>query len=87
MNKQQANNLTSLIICFFKQHIYFCFLLSMLRPIYFLKLFLFRKLIFLLYWSLAAISVPGESLVCVCVFFVMYTLLIKKQGKRLRKMK
>ena len=30
---KQANNLTSLIICFFKQRIYFYFLLSMLRPI------------------------------------------------------
>ena len=30
---KQANNLTSLIICFFKQRIYFYFLLSMLRLI------------------------------------------------------
>ena len=30
---KQANNLTSLIICFFKQRIYSYFLLSMLRPI------------------------------------------------------
>ena len=35
----QTNNLTNLIICFSKQRIYFYFLLSMLRPIYFLICF------------------------------------------------
>ena len=43
-DQKQANNLTSLIICSFKQRIYFYFLLSMLKPICFFDLFFLDNL-------------------------------------------
>ena len=61
----QANNLTSLIICFSKQRIYFYFFLSMLRPICFF-LFIFIQIIYIFYFinprNPLHILVPGERL-------------------------
>ena len=64
-DQKQTNNLTSLIICFSKQRIYFYFLLSMLRPIYFFDLFFFY-LTYIFYFMNPRhplhILVPEESL-------------------------
>ena len=73
-DQKQTNNLTSLIIWFSKQRIYFYFLLSMLRPIHFFDLFFFY-LTYIFYFINPRhplhILVPDESL-----FFIIIIIII-----------